>query len=80
MSQGMKDIMGNAKRVAAGKRWNGDKAISPDHQCDDMGVVEVIKGTFMLAEEMKAKEIGNAAEPADFKEVLESQRTILPLL
>ena len=76
----MKDIMGNAKRVAAGKRWNGDKAVSPDHQCDDTGVVEVIKRTFMLAEEMKAKEIGNAAEPADFKEVLESQRTILPLL
>ena len=70
MSQGMKDIMGNAKRVAAGKRWNGDKAVSPDHQCDDTGVVEVIKRTFMLAEEMKAKEIGNAAEPAEFKEGL----------
>ena len=40
------------------------------HHCDDMGVVEVIKGTFMLAEEMKAKEIGNAAEPAEFKEGL----------
>ena len=66
----MKDIMGNAKGVAAEKRWNGDEAVSPDHQCDDMGGVEVNKGIFMVTEEMKAKEIGNAAEPAEFKEGL----------